>query len=64
MLLLVGEHISLGIYVSQLGEHILLGIVSRVGEHISLGIYVSRVGEDLSWVGVHIPLVICVSWVG
>ena len=50
----VGEHISLGIYVSQVGEHISLGIpVSQVGEHILLGIYVSQVGE-------HITLGICV----
>ena len=37
-----GEHISLGIYVSQVGELISLAIyVSQVGEHISLGICVS-----------------------
>ena len=54
----VGEHIPLGIRVSQEGEHISLGIrVSEVGEHISLGIRVSQVGE-------HISLGICVSQVG
>ena len=37
-----GEHISLGICVSQVGKHISLGIyVSQVREHISLGICVS-----------------------
>ena len=52
----VGEHISLGIYVSQVGEHISLGIcVSQVGEHISLGIRVSQVGEYIS-VGIRIPV--------
>ena len=55
----VGEHISLGICVCQVGvtrdkcfhcrEHISLGIcVSQVGEHISLGICVSHVGERIS----------------
>ena len=37
-----GEHILLGIRVSQMVEHILLGIcVSQVGEHISLAIRVT-----------------------
>ena len=45
----VGEHISLGIRVSQGGEHISLKIrVSQVGEHISLGIRVSQEGEHIS----------------
>ena len=36
------EHISLVIWVSQVGEHISLGIwVSQVGEHILLGVSVS-----------------------
>ena len=66
-----GEHISLGICVSQIGgthiprvtcfpgrEHISLGIrVSQAGEHISLGICVSKVGG-------HISLGSCVSQVG
>ena len=63
-----GEHISLGICVSQVREHISLGIyVSQVGEHISLGIYVSQVGELISLgiyvsqVREHISLGICVS---
>ena len=52
------ELISLGICVSQVGEHISLGIcVSQVGEHISPGICVYHVGE-------HISLGICVYQVG
>ena len=44
----VGEHISLGICVSQVGKHLSLGIcVSRVREHIFLGIYVAQVGKVL-----------------
>ena len=43
--------------VSQVREHILLGIcVSQVGDHISLEILVSHVGDDMS-------LGICVSQV-
>ena len=54
----MGEHISQGICVSQVGKHISLGIcVSQVREHISLGICVSHVGQ-------HISLGICVSQVG
>ena len=51
---------SLGIRVSQVGEHISLGIrVSLVEEHISLGIRVSQVGERIS-VGICISQV---SWI-
>ena len=43
-----GEHISLGICVSQVGKHISLGIcVSRVREHLLLGICVAQVGKIL-----------------
>ena len=39
---------SLGIRVSQVGEHISLGMcVSQVVDHISLGICVSQVGEHI-----------------
>ena len=42
----VGEHISLGIYVSQVGEHISLGIrVSQVGGSISVGISIPVQGN-------------------
>ena len=42
--------ISLGICVSQVGEHISLGIyVSRVGEHISLGMCVFEVLLHISY---------------
>ena len=45
----VGEHISLGKHVSQVGEHISVGIcVSQVEEHISPGICLSQVGEHIS----------------
>ena len=54
----VGEHISLGICVSLFGEHLSLGIcVFLVGEHISLGVCVSQVGE-------HLSLGVCDSQVG
>ena len=54
----MGEHILLGICVSQVGEQISLGVcVSQVGEHISLSVCVSQVGE-------HISQGICVFQVG
>ena len=44
----VGEHISLGIHVSQGEERISLGKwVSGLGKHISLGICVSQVDKVL-----------------
>ena len=54
----VGEHITLGIRVSQLRELKSLGICFfQVGEHITLGICVSQVAELKS-------LGICVSQLG
>ena len=44
------SRLSLGICVSQVGEHISLGIcVSQVGEHISLGMCVFEVLLHISY---------------
>ena len=51
----LGEHISLGIRACQVGEHMPLGIcVSQVGEYILLGICVFQVGMCLPGGGTHI----------
>ena len=57
MCFVVGKHISLGIYVSCVGEQISQGIKTCVPlsmKHLSLGTCVFYVGEDIS-------LEICVS---
>ena len=46
----LGEHISLGVRACRVGEHMPLGIcVSQVGEYILLGICVSQVREQIWW---------------